>query len=320
MSQYPADHVQVDAALPSERRAALELALSSRGEPPPPAVIDRALEEAQRDAAEWQGLLVATVAPGNSNVPQRRLVGAVWLRSLPGRVSSVTSPRTAALAPSETGSVLLRSAADLARSRQSAFVQALAEANDVRAGADFAAAGFEHPADLLFLVADCDSPGVDDGPANLEWVPYQPEHHCRLANLVERTYVESRDCPGLDGVRAIDDVLAGYRATGQFDPDRWLIAVEDGQDVGCLLLADHPDDDQWELVYLGVAPEFRGLGLGRALTQRALSMARGAGRARVVLAVDAANAPAIEIYRQAGFEAWDRRAIFLRRFDNPREM
>jgi ribosomal protein S18 acetylase RimI-like enzyme len=86
------------------------------------------------------------------------------------------------------------------------------------------------------------------------------------------------------------------------------------------LLADHPDDDQWELVYLGVAPESRGQGLGMALARKALAMARRAGRRQLVLAVDAANAPAIEIYRRAGFEAWERRRIFLRRFDKPREM
>jgi ribosomal protein S18 acetylase RimI-like enzyme len=49
-------------------------------------------------------------------------------------------------------------------------------------------------------------------------------------------------------------------------------------------------------------------------------MTQAAGRRQLVLAVDAANAPAIAIYRKAGFTAWDRRNIFLRRFDKPREM
>lgn len=321
MSQRYRANIPIQAALPAERRAALELALSSRGVPPPPAVIDRAYDEAQRDAAEWRGLLVARVAPPDSALPMPPpFVGAAWLRTLPGRVSSVTAPQTAAEAPEGTGAALLCEAANVAQARDSAFVQALAEADDARARADFTAAGFEHPTDLLFLVAECQS-GFDEPPrADLEWLAYRPERHRRLADLVERTYIDSRDCPQLDGVRAIDDVLAGYRATGQFDPDRWLIAVENGRDVGCLLLADHPHDDQWELVYLGVTPEFRGRGYGSALTHHALSMARRASRARVVLAVDAANRPAIEIYRRSGFETWERRAIYLRRFDNPREM
>ena len=30
-----------------------------------------------------------------------------------------------------------------------------------------------------------------------------------------------------------------------------------GREVGCLLLADHSDDDQWEIVYAGLVPEWR---------------------------------------------------------------
>jgi hypothetical protein len=33
---------------------------------------------------------------------------------------------------------------------------------------------------------------------------------------------------------------------------------------------------------------------------------------RLVLAVDVANAPAIRTYAAAGFQAWDRRSVFLR--------
>ena len=33
-----------------------------------------------------------------------------------------------------------------------------------------------------------------------------------------------------------------------------------GSDVGVLLLTDHPVDGQWELLYMGLAPEARGGG------------------------------------------------------------
>jgi RimJ/RimL family protein N-acetyltransferase len=39
-----------------------------------------------------------------------------------------------------------------------------------------------------------------------------------------------------------------------------------------------------------------------------------AGRARLVLAVDAANGPAIRLYAAAGFQAWDRRTVYARIF------
>jgi hypothetical protein len=133
-----------------------------------------------------------------------------------------------------------------------------------------------------------------------------------MARLVERTYQGSLDCPALDGVRRIADVLEGYRAIGIFDPTRWIIARHREQDIGCLLLADHPRDHQWELVYMGVVPEARGHGWGVAIARHAQWLARQAGRKRLVLAVDAANLPAIAVYAAAGFVTWDHRSVYLR--------
>ena len=64
-----------------------------------------------------------------------------------------------------------------------------------------------------------------------------------------------------------EEVLSGYRTTGVFDPQRWLLVRQDGEDVGCLLLADHPTSSQWELVYMGLVPEVRGRGLGIELVR-----------------------------------------------------
>ena len=36
-----------------------------------------------------------------------------------------------------------------------------------------------------------------------------------------------------------------------------------------------------------------------------------------MLAVDAANSPAIAVYAAAGFEVWDRRSVFLRKLETP---
>ena len=94
------------------------------------------------------------------------------------------------------------------------------------------------------------------------------------------SYEGTLDCPALNGVRDLPDVLASYRACGEFDPaERWFIACRGERDVGCLLLADHPDADQWEIVYVGLVPEERGRGSGLALTRHAQWLARQAGRA-----------------------------------------
>lgn len=52
---------------------------------------------------------------------------------------------------------------------------------------------------------------------------------------------------------------------------------------------------------VGVAPDGRGLGLGRALVLRALHGFRSAGLRRVYLEVTASNVAAVELYRSTGF-------------------
>jgi ribosomal protein S18 acetylase RimI-like enzyme len=129
---------------------------------------------------------------------------------------------------------------------------------------------------------------------------------------LEQTYEGTLDCPALNGVRRLEDVVEGYRATGSFRTENWLIARESGRDIGVLLLTDHPSARHWELMYMGVVSAARGRELGRQITRHALWLARCADVERVVLAVDAANRPALAMYERAGFAAWDRRSVFVR--------
>ena len=111
--------------------------------------------------------------------------------------------------------------------------------------------------------------------------------------------------------RSLADVIAGYQAIGEFRPELWRIARQNGCDVGCLLVNLHGDAGNAEIVYLGVTPEARGRGYGLALTRQALWLAREANCERVVLAVDAANEPAIRVYERAGFAPWERKAVWI---------
>lgn len=52
---------------------------------------------------------------------------------------------------------------------------------------------------------------------------------------------------------------------------------------------------------VGVVPQHRGLGLGRALLAKSLCGFRDLGIRRVTLEVTAENLPAVELYRQLGF-------------------
>jgi ribosomal protein S18 acetylase RimI-like enzyme len=173
--------------------------------------------------------------------------------------------------------------------------------------------GFRHLADLLYLTCEAERfPKNRDESASFEFVPYHGTLRPRLMRLIERTYERTLDCAGLNGVRNVDNVVNGYQSTGDFRPENWLIVRAGGEDVGVLLLADHPNAGHWELMYMGVVPEVRGRQWGQQITRHALWMAGKAGIERVVLAVDAANVPALEMYRSTGFEIWERRTVYVR--------
>jgi mycothiol synthase len=241
-----------------------------------------------------------------------RFAAALLVQRTSGETALVSAPRVTAKEPVETArrflaAILAQLAADGVK-----LLQALVKRGQSTDALLLAELEFRHACDLSFMVSLARS--FPDAPpaGSLEYVPYSPAFEGRLAAVIERTYQNSLDCPQVDGLRTLADVLAGYRATGVFDPSRWLIVRHDARDVGCLLLADHPRSNQWELIYMGVAIEVRGKGFGLEIVRHAQWLARQAGRERLVLAVDAANAPAVAAYAAAGFVEWDQRSMFLR--------
>ena len=143
--------------------------------------------------------------------------------------------------------------------------------------------GFHRLSELLYLVCLNSEFPTAPLPTSLEFEVYSPANHRRLAAMVEATYQKTLDCPQLNGVRQIEDVLAGYRGCGVFDESRWLIVRHGGSDVGCLLLSDYPDYDNWELVYMGVAPWVRGKGWGIEIVRYAQWRAAASGSREVGL-------------------------------------
>ena len=241
-----------------------------------------------------------------------RVAATLLVELAAGRVAHLQSPEIAVGEDEGLRGKLLKAAShDLA----AAGVRVVQSLQTVDHGAEVAAlieAGFRHTNDLLYLISLHGQFPTEAVADSLEFVAYSEAQHPRLAEIVLRTYAESLDCPDVGNVRPIDEVLAGYRATGIFDPARWLIVRDGDRDVGCLLLARHQGESQMELIYLGIVPEARGRGLGIQLVQMAQRLAGEDGCQRVVTAVDAANQPAIAAYAAAGFVAWDRRSVYLR--------
>lgn len=81
-----------------------------------------------------------------------------------------------------------------------------------------------------------------------------------------------------------------------------LVALVDDTPAG-LAWARVADDDAEvaHLYQVWVAPEHRGLGIGRLLIERAIAWARESGLRVLLLDVTAGNSAAVQLYRQLGF-------------------
>ncbi len=106
-----------------------------------------------------------------------------------------------------------------------------------------------------------------------------------------------------------------------FDPAGFFLAERDGRIVGFHWTKIHgrgtePDGHDHEAlgeVYVvGVDPDERGSGLGRALTLVGLQYLRSRGLFQVMLYVDETNTAAIGLYESLGFTHWGTDVMYLR--------
>lgn len=141
----------------------------------------------------------------------------------------------------------------------------------------------------------------------LNLVTWCDANHADFVSVVAASYVGSADCPELTRIRPASDALDSHRATGVFAPENWWIAYLNGELAGCCLLAPLPNTQLIELVYMGVAPAFRGRGLGRALLGHAVRHTRKKPRHSLTLAVDTRNRAARRLYDEFGVAPLARR-------------
>jgi GNAT superfamily N-acetyltransferase len=158
-------------------------------------------------------------------------------------------------------------------------------------------------------------PPALDAPGHVQFDGYRPE----LAPLFERTllasYDQTRDCPDLRGRRRIADVLEGHRAVGCFDPAMWTLLRVGDEPAGVLLLNPVPAADCLELVYLGLAVNFRRQGLASLLMRRAIHQCLDGGHRLITLAADDRNTDALRLYERFGFKTTIRRVAMIRSID-----
>jgi GNAT superfamily N-acetyltransferase len=256
-----------------------------------------------------------------------KVVAAVWMQIRAGRVASLYPPGLASSESEQTVVDLIDLATQQAGVAGVRLVQTLLEPDAKTEARWLVGCGFQHAADLLYLVCPSKAFPPVKSTNRLQFEPLDEfgVAGARLAKIVERTYQGSQDCPAAHGIQPVGDLLASYRSTGPFDPTRWMIVRNGTADMGCLLLAEHPISSvfpisqtefpasQWELLYMGVIPEQRGQGWGLELVQHAQWLAGQNGAQQLALAVDAANAPAIAVYSAAEFQNCARRSVFLKK-------
>jgi ribosomal protein S18 acetylase RimI-like enzyme len=162
------------------------------------------------------------------------------------------------------------------------------------------------PADWTIEPAASDEALGSDDPASID-----ATSRAALERILESTYRDTLDCPGLAGMRRVSDVLEGHFGQGR-RRRIWLVARRDATVGAVCLLNGSPDGAQAELAYFGVAPEARGSGIAAALLSAGIRACAAARAGSVQLAVDARNEPAKRLYARLGFRTVSSRLALVR--------
>lgn len=267
--------------------------------------VARAVHYVRRGELDPEGLLVERGPEG--------LLGAVVCLPVAGAGALIWPPRSLPDdGPTAREDRLVRQAVRWLRGKGAKLAQALLPPAEILLAAPLERNGFSHVTHLWYLCRHLDPfTPPPDAPELLTFQPFDPLQPAVFRRTLLRTYEDSLDCPEVNGVRTIDEVIAGHQAQGRFDPHRWWVALREGDPVGVLLLVELPEGGDWEVAYMGLVPEARRRGLGRQLLAKALGEAGAAGVRRVVLSVDGRNLPAERLYHRLGFESFDRREVYL---------
>jgi len=182
--------------------------------------------------------------------------------------------------------------------------QSLLDPNQLNLRRQLTQNGFPHLTNLLFMRHPLTNlPELTFlQEQQIEPVRFDPaQNRQRFLKLIDQTHQSSHDCPALNQIRSAEESLESHRSSGDSDQLYWYLFQKEGIDLGIILLSEHQDDQIWEVVYMGVAPEQRGNGFGADMIRFGLREAAAHDQSAMILAVDYKNSYAIKIYEQLGF-------------------
>jgi ribosomal protein S18 acetylase RimI-like enzyme len=266
--------------------------------------IATALELTRTGELDPAGVLVARAG--------QRVVGAMVCHLSPGAGGLVWPPQVALSDAQPIEDQLVTGAITWLRHQGAKLGQALLTSEDAPLAAPLLRHGFQHITDLWYMQHNLHRlPRARPQAGRLAFETYG---HCDplvFRETLQRSYEATLDCPEVNGVRTMDEIITGHQAQGRFDPDHWWLVREHACPVAVALIAKVPEWCGWDLAYLGVVPEARRRGIGREVTVRVLHEAAKAKQLQLTLAVDARNQPAWNLYRGLGFEPNDLRQVYL---------
>lgn len=261
-----------------------------------------ALHLLQRGELNPQGLFIVRGPAG--------LCGALLCLPVPGCTALLWPPGAAEDRRSQREDALMHHARAWLEQRGVKLVQTLLAPEESFLADSLLRNGFTAVTRLWYMRHDLNlSSNYLNTPTRLDYQTYDGDPLFRQTLLL--TYEGTLDCPEVNGIRSVDEVLEGHRAQGAFDPERWWLVRDSRGPVGVVLMTELPENGHWEVAYMGVVPQARRNGFGREMLLLALCEARAADASAVTLSVDVRNQPAWNLYRSLGFEPYDQRVVYL---------
>ncbi|CAM0554503.1 Mycothiol acetyltransferase [Vreelandella titanicae] len=301
-SSYPSNSPEVVLCPPARRREAL-LQLAAAHDPEQQAALSAAVKAMYNQPdVQWDGLWI-TIEAG-------QLVSAIWVQPLPMNMAQLWLPKPL---PSEQGvhtSALLRAAnawveahnirlCHLELSSQAPVSEALLREH-----------GMQRLACLDHLTGSSRYRLAMNEALPLSLQPLCEFSWAEQLNLLAAVGQGSLDSRPLRDVLSVEELLNGFYQQDPQAPRHWYAVGYHEAVVGVLLLAPRPALGRWELMLMGLTPNWRGKGLGRSLLNKGLALAQQAGVQEVTLAVDDINLPAKRLYQQAGFIRYAQQRLF----------
>lgn len=297
--------ITVDSARTAELAPAFRLLFQHLSPDEQDSRLATALQLVNRGDLDPAGLLVARTVQG--------LLGAILCQVVPGASGLVWPPQVGPeLHRRQCEDLLVRHASVWLRQHGAKLAQSLLAPREVSLAGPLVRNGFARVTQLCYMRRPLGSPAWLPEPSDLLTFHSYAEGSQELFHqTLLRTYEGTLDCPEVNGVRAVEEIIVGHRAQGVHDPGRWWLVLDRGLPAGVLMLTEMPDWRALDISYVGVVPEYRRRGLGRELMHQAFAEAQAAGVEQLTLSVDERNLPAWNLYLGLGFEPYDQRGVYL---------